>query len=135
MARTVLHPMKVLLFVWWDCRWIIRFELSPTVETITAKMYCSQLTNFNATIQEKRFVMTNASVSQIFSWLGIFGISFVLFTPEEFKWQKSSSFTLSRIWLDNLLRTKKNTNRWFWRVQDYPLSVLIRNYNNLSCDL
>ena len=58
-AKAGLHPMKVLLCVWWDCRGIIHFELLRHGETITADKYCEQLTRLNAAIREKRPVLAN----------------------------------------------------------------------------
>ena len=34
MAKTSLHPMKVMLCVWWDCKAIIHFEFLPAGQTI-----------------------------------------------------------------------------------------------------
>ena len=58
-AKAGLHPMKVLLCVWWDCRGIIHFELLRHGETITADKYCEQLTRLDAAIREKRPVLAN----------------------------------------------------------------------------
>lgn len=58
-AKAGMHPMKVLLCVWWDCRGIIHFELLRRGETITADKYCEQLTRLNAAIREKRPVLAN----------------------------------------------------------------------------
>ncbi|XP_025263217.1 histone-lysine N-methyltransferase SETMAR-like [Camponotus floridanus] len=58
-AKAGLHPMKVLLCVWWDCRGIIHFELLRRGETITADKYCEQLTRLDAAIREKRPVLAN----------------------------------------------------------------------------
>lgn len=58
-AKSGLHPMKVLLSVWWDCRGIIFFELLPRGETITTDKYCEQLTRLNVELQEKRPILVN----------------------------------------------------------------------------
>ncbi|XP_026830138.1 histone-lysine N-methyltransferase SETMAR-like [Ooceraea biroi] len=58
-AKAGLHPMKVLLCVWWDCRVIIHFELLRRGETITADKYCEQLTRLDAAIREKRPGLVN----------------------------------------------------------------------------
>lgn len=58
-ARAGLHPMKVLLSVWWDCRGIIFFELLRPGVTITSDKYCEQLTKLSAKIKEIRPVLTN----------------------------------------------------------------------------
>lgn len=62
MAKACLHPMKVLLSVWWDCNGIIEFQLLLARETITAKKYNDQLTNLNAVIREKRPILVNCKV-------------------------------------------------------------------------
>ena len=38
-----LHPIKVMLSVWWGTRGIIYWELLPTGTTVTADVYCRQL--------------------------------------------------------------------------------------------
>lgn len=58
-AKAGLHPTKVLLSVWWDCKGIIFFELLPSGETITANKYCEQLIKLDAKIQEKRPILAN----------------------------------------------------------------------------
>ena len=58
-AKAGLHPMKVLLCVWWDCREIIHFELFRHGETIMADKYCEQLTRLDAAIREKRPDLAN----------------------------------------------------------------------------
>ena len=55
-AKAGLHPMKVLLCVWWDCRGIIHFVLLRRGETITAD---KQFTRLDAAIREKRPVLAN----------------------------------------------------------------------------
>ncbi|XP_029669357.1 histone-lysine N-methyltransferase SETMAR-like [Formica exsecta] len=58
-AKAGLHPMKVLLCVWWDRKGIIYFELLRRGETITADKYCEQLTRLAAAIREKRPILAN----------------------------------------------------------------------------
>ena len=58
-AKAGLHPMKVLLCVWWDCRGIIHFELLRQGEIITTDKYYEQLTRLDAAIREKRPVLAN----------------------------------------------------------------------------
>lgn len=59
-TKAGLHPMKVLLCVWWDCKGIIHFELFlRRGETITADKYCEQLTRLDAAIRKKRPVLAN----------------------------------------------------------------------------
>lgn len=45
MEKTNLHPQKVMLSVWWDCKGIIYFELLPAGQTINSDKYCQQLDN------------------------------------------------------------------------------------------
>ena len=49
-----LHPRKVMLCIWWDCRGIIHYELLPPNTTITADLYCQQLDALATKIAEKR---------------------------------------------------------------------------------
>lgn len=53
-AKPGLHPEKVMLSVWWDCKGIIMFELLPTNTTITAELYCNQLDRLAVQIRQKR---------------------------------------------------------------------------------
>ena len=38
-----LHPMKIMLCIWWDMSGVIYFELLRNNETITADAYSQQL--------------------------------------------------------------------------------------------
>lgn len=49
-----LHPNKVMLCVWWDCKGVILFELLPPNTTITADLYCQQLDRLAAKLAELR---------------------------------------------------------------------------------
>lgn len=49
-----LHPQKVMLSVWWDCKGVIHFELLPPNTTITAALYCEQLDRVSQAMAEKR---------------------------------------------------------------------------------
>ena len=59
MAKANLHPLKVLLSVWWDCSGIIFFELLLRGEIITVDKYCDQLTKLNLEMQAKRSRLAN----------------------------------------------------------------------------
>lgn len=59
MPKASLHPMKVMLSVWWDCKGIIYFEFLPAGEMIDSDKYCRQLTNLNREIKEKRPILSN----------------------------------------------------------------------------
>lgn len=53
-AKSGLHPMKVLLIVRWDPRSIIHIQLLLTRSAISTKKYCDQLTVLNLGSQEKK---------------------------------------------------------------------------------
>lgn len=59
MAKAGSHPMKLLLYIWCDCTGIIHFEHLLDSEAITAKIYCDQLANLNAVIQEIWLIIAN----------------------------------------------------------------------------
>ncbi|GFW18929.1 histone-lysine N-methyltransferase SETMAR [Trichonephila clavipes] len=42
-ARPPMHPRKIMLCVWWTCRQVVRYELLPTGQTVTADLYSQQL--------------------------------------------------------------------------------------------
>jgi len=49
-----LHPLKVMLSVWWDSQGVILFELLSPNTTITADYYCAQLDRLKAQLAIKR---------------------------------------------------------------------------------
>lgn len=58
-AKAQLHPMKILLSVWWVCREMIKFGIISAGETVSVKKYYEQHTNFNAAILERRPILAN----------------------------------------------------------------------------
>lgn len=62
--KASLHPLKVLLSVWWDVKGIIHFELLPRNKTITAAMYVEQLRRLAKAIEEKRPNLQNHVILQ-----------------------------------------------------------------------
>ena len=52
--RAGLHPMKVMLSIWWDFQGYIHLELLPTNTTITKEVYCAQLDRLNQELKNKR---------------------------------------------------------------------------------
>ncbi|XP_017791461.1 PREDICTED: histone-lysine N-methyltransferase SETMAR-like [Habropoda laboriosa] len=59
MAKSNLHPEKVMLSVWWDWQGILYFELLPVGQIIHSDKYCQQLENLKAAIEEKRRILAN----------------------------------------------------------------------------
>jgi len=49
-----LHPKKIIIFIWWDFKGVIYYELLPSCKTIDSTVYCSQLTKLNQAIRTKR---------------------------------------------------------------------------------
>lgn len=58
-SKAGLHPKKIMLSVWWDCKGIIRYELLLSGKTIDSSVYCSQLTKLDEEIREKRSELAN----------------------------------------------------------------------------
>ena len=58
-ARAGLHPRNILLSVWWDISGIFYFELLDPNETLTAVVYCHQLTKLNAELMKERPLLLN----------------------------------------------------------------------------
>jgi len=57
-AKTNLHPEKMILSVSLDCKEIIYFELFPVGQTINSDKYCQQFKDSNP-IQEKPPILAN----------------------------------------------------------------------------
>lgn len=58
-AKALLHPMKVLLSIWWVCREMIHFGILSSGKTVSVKKYYEQKTNFNTAILERRPILEN----------------------------------------------------------------------------
>lgn len=58
-AKAGLHPKKVMLCIWWDCKGVVYFELLKHNETINSVKYCQQLDNLKKAIAEKRPELAN----------------------------------------------------------------------------
>ncbi|XP_014471358.1 PREDICTED: histone-lysine N-methyltransferase SETMAR-like [Dinoponera quadriceps] len=62
-AQTIAKPRlmakKVLLYVWWDWKGIIHYELLPSGQTLNSDLYCQQLTRLKQAIDQKRPELAN----------------------------------------------------------------------------
>jgi histone-lysine N-methyltransferase SETMAR len=58
-AKGDLHPLKLLLCIWWDIKGVVYFELLPQGATITAAVYADQLQNLSDALKEKRPALVN----------------------------------------------------------------------------
>ena len=54
-----LYPMKLLLFIWWEWKDVVYYELLPQNESINSAKYCNQLNELKAAIAEKRPELAN----------------------------------------------------------------------------
>jgi histone-lysine N-methyltransferase SETMAR len=54
-----LHPMKVMLCVWWDIRGVIYIELLDPNQTITADIYTQQLARLHEVLVRERPALVN----------------------------------------------------------------------------
>lgn len=52
--KTNLHPRKVMLSIWWDCRGVLYWELLNPGQSINAEVYCAQLDRVAAAFETKR---------------------------------------------------------------------------------
>ena len=50
--KAELHQNKIMLFVWWDWKGMVVFELLPRNETINFDVYCRQLNKVNTAVKE-----------------------------------------------------------------------------------
>jgi [histone H3]-lysine36 N-dimethyltransferase SETMAR len=53
-VRRTLSPRKHLMSVFWDCKGVIMMDILPQGTTITADVYCEQLSRLVTAIQQKR---------------------------------------------------------------------------------
>ena len=49
-----LHPKKVMLYIWWEWKGVLYYELLLENQTINSNKYCSQLDQLKAALNEKR---------------------------------------------------------------------------------
>jgi len=49
-----IHAREVLLYIWWDWKSVLYYELLQLGETIMADCYQQQLTNLSEALEEKR---------------------------------------------------------------------------------
>ena len=54
-----LHPEKVMLYIWWDWKGVLYYELLLENQTINSNKYCSQLDQLKAALDEKRPELVN----------------------------------------------------------------------------
>lgn len=59
LAKPNFHMQKRMLCIWWDKRGPIHYELLPQGATITADVYCAQLSRLNQKITDTRPVLAN----------------------------------------------------------------------------
>ena len=57
--KASLHPKKVMLFIWWDWKGVLYYELLPENQTINSNKYCSQLDQPKAALDEKCTELVN----------------------------------------------------------------------------
>ena len=54
-----LHPKKVMLYIWWDWKGVLYYELLPENQTIDSNKYCAQLDQLKAALDEKCLELVN----------------------------------------------------------------------------
>ena len=62
-TKASLHPEKVMLYIWWDWKGVLYFELLLENQKINSNKCCSQLGQLKATLTEKwvRLILLNQS--------------------------------------------------------------------------
>lgn len=58
-AKANIHQKKLMCCIWWDCRGPIYWEILQPNQTVTADLYCDQLTRLDAKICELRPALYN----------------------------------------------------------------------------
>jgi len=57
--RAGIHPMKIMLSIWWDMKGVVHWELLDRNLTITAEIYCQQLDRLNSALIQIRPSLVN----------------------------------------------------------------------------
>ena len=52
-SKACLHPKKIILYVWWDWKGILYYEILPNDQSINLAKYCLQLDELKISIQKK----------------------------------------------------------------------------------
>ncbi|GFU33018.1 histone-lysine N-methyltransferase SETMAR [Trichonephila clavipes] len=58
-ARPSMHPLKIMLCVWWTCRQVAHYELLPTGQAINVDMYSQQLERVQQALHPKEPALVN----------------------------------------------------------------------------
>lgn len=58
-SKPNIHGKKNMLSIWWNRKGIVHFEMLPHGETITADLYCEQLTRLSSEIRNKCPILAN----------------------------------------------------------------------------
>ena len=58
-SKAELRQKKIMLFVWWNWKDVVFFELLQMSQTINSDVYCRQLNKLNAAVKEKRPELVN----------------------------------------------------------------------------
>ena len=57
--KASLHPKKVMLYIWWNWKGVLYYELLLENQMINSNKYCSQLDQLEAALNEKRLELVN----------------------------------------------------------------------------
>lgn len=63
LSKAGLHPINVLMSVWWDYTGTFLLEIFPAGEVVNSKKYCAQLANLHAAMKETRYIWADQMVS------------------------------------------------------------------------
>jgi len=55
-AKPGLTPRKVMLYVWWEWKGIVYYELLPLGQSIDSNFYCQQLKRLRQVIERKQLI-------------------------------------------------------------------------------
>lgn len=104
-----IHCQNAMLWIWWNQKVIVYYELLNTNETVTAGRYRRQLGNLACALDEKRTVIANKN-------------KVVLYDEDEAKSQLTMGNIFVNAFIQSLLETQK-----FFEINAYTL------YKKLAC--
>ena len=63
--KASLCPKKAMLYIWWDWKGVLYYELLPENQTINSNKYCSQLDQLKSALDEKHLELSQQKMHHL----------------------------------------------------------------------